>query len=149
MSTRVTDSCDSTNNFDKLKRNDVIRFQETKDSQEINGKILSLAGKRNGKYDQWYNVRDLDTGHEASYDMGNVYSIRRMEEETILDNDNKTENTYVVNIPRYRHQERACKEAKEKELLSWDQYEVYAEVKDEGQTRIGTNWVLTEKVIDN
>ena len=27
----------------------------------------------------------------------------------------------------------------------WDKYQVYQEVDDEGEVRLGTNWVLTEK----
>ena len=34
------------------------------------------------------------------------------------------------------------------ELEKFDENDVYEEVKDEGQARIGTNWVLQEKVID-
>jgi len=54
----------------------------------------------------------------------------------------------VMTIPRHLHGDRRCQVAKEKELDSWDQYDVYQEVKDEGQPRIGTNWVLTEKIIN-
>ena len=31
---------------------------------------------------------------------------------------------------------------------SWDSFKVYEEVTDEGQPRLGTNWVVTEKVIN-
>ena len=58
------------------------------------------------------------------------------------------EQVYVVQIPRYLHHERKCLEAKKKELDCWDEFQVYQEVPDEGQQTIGTNWILTEKVID-
>ena len=56
--------------------------------------------------------------------------------------------TFVMTIPRYLHNDKRCRAAKEKELTSWDTFDVYREVADEGQPRIGTNWVLTEKVIN-
>lgn len=39
-------------------------------------------------------------------------------------------------------------EAKELELNKFDENEVYEEVEDEGQPRIGMNWVIQEKEID-
>ena len=132
------------NNGVKLKKNDVIRFQVTAGSEEVNGKVTGLGGKRNGIYDKWYNVKNLETGHEKSYDFGKIHSVQKVNESAPKSGEG--DNVYVVQIPRYRHQENSCKEAKERELMSWDQYQVYEEVKDEGQIRIGTNWVLTEKI---
>ena len=60
----------------------------------------------------------------------------------------KVKSVYITSIPRYRHQEEGCKAAKEKELDLWDRYQVYEEVKDEGQIKLGTNWVLTDKVVN-
>ena len=57
--------------------------------------------------------------------------------------------TYAVNIPRYLHNEERCKVAKEQELQKFDHFQVYSEVRDEGQKKLGTNWVLTEKVRDD
>ena len=62
-------------------------------------------------------------------------------------NTKQDQNVYAVGIPRYRHNEKSCREAKDRELDAWDRYEVYEEVADNGQTRLGTNWVLKEKVI--
>ena len=53
-----------------------------------------------------------------------------------------------MNIPRYRHNEERCNQAKEKEFQSWEIYDVYEEVEDRGQVRLGTNWVLTEKEVN-
>ena len=54
----------------------------------------------------------------------------------------------MVQIPRYLHNDPKCMQAKLKELDSWDEFRVYDEVKDVGQQTLGTNWILTEKVID-
>ena len=61
---------------------------------------------------------------------------------------NQEEEAYVVIIPRYLHNEKRCREAKEEELQKFLDFEVYSECIDEGQPRLGTNWVLTEKVTD-
>ena len=58
------------------------------------------------------------------------------------------EEAFVVQIPRYLHNDLRCVEAKEKELKSWKEFGVYEEVPDEGQNTIGTNWQLTEKIIN-
>ena len=36
-----------------------------------------------------------------------------------------------------------------KELENWKSFKVYSVVPDEGQPRITTTWVITEKIIDN
>ena len=79
--------------------------------------------------------------------MGNVDMLDNVSD-NVSDKDVSEQTVYVVGIPRYRHHEQVCKQAKEKELDSWDRYQVYEEVKDIGQIRLGTNWVLTEKVVD-
>jgi CxxC motif-containing protein len=53
---------------------------------------------------------------------------------------------FAVNLPRFRHKERRCVEAKEVELDKFDEFEAYEEVGDIGQKALGTNWVLVEKV---
>ena len=40
-------------------------------------------------------------------------------------------------------------QAKAKELRKWSEHNVYAEVDNEGQDYITTQWVITEKFIDN
>ena len=54
--------------------------------------------------------------------------------------------TLVVNIPRYRHGEQRCMDAKQIELEKFEKFEAYEEVPDVGQKRLGTNWVLSEKI---
>ena len=62
--------------------------------------------------------------------------------------NHEEEEAYAVNIPRYLQNEKRCREAKEEELQKFLDFEVYSECIDEGQPRLGTNWVLTEKVTD-
>ena len=54
----------------------------------------------------------------------------------------------MVIIPRYRHSEKGCKEAKKIELEKFETFDAFEEVPDKGQDKLGTNWVLVEKIKD-
>ena len=83
-------------------------------------------------------------------DTAELEEISLVPEDLAANNDAEDEDdddaVYVVIVPRFRHGEVKCKEAKEEELSRFDEFDVYEEVEDEGQTTLGTNWVLTEKV---
>ena len=51
----------------------------------------------------------------------------------------------LVLIPRSRHEDKDCVEAKKMELEKLSSFGVYQEVDDEGQERISTTWVLWNK----
>ena len=94
--------------------------------------ILSLAGKRSSK--SWadsYNVQDLESGDKGWINLKDYDNIERVkdEEEILLGFEDKR----VI-------------EAKEKELQSWRENDVYEEVEDVGQRIISTRWIVTEKV---
>ena len=57
------------------------------------------------------------------------------------------ENVFVVNIPRSRHGEPACVEAKQKELRDYRNFEVFdiVDAADATDNIIATEWVLVEK----
>ena len=54
----------------------------------------------------------------------------------------------VINVPRWRHREPGCIDAKNAELEKFDKFDVYTEVKDVGQKYLLINWVLTKKCQD-
>ena len=126
-----------------IRKNDIIRFKRTGDSAWENGKVISRAGKAGGKYDTWWNLKNVDTGHIKAEDLGSTETIEKMKEVV-----SEEEQVLVMTLPRHLHNEKRCKDAKQKELTSWDDFDVYEEIQDEGQPRLGTNWVLTEKIID-
>ena len=64
------------------------------------------------------------------------------------DNFQDTVATFAVNIPRYRHGVQRCKDAKMDELNKFEVFYAYEQVSDQGQQRLGTNWVLVEKIKD-
>ena len=131
------------NNKTNIHRNDSIRFKRTRESSWEEGKVISQAGKASGKYRDWWNIQNNDTGHIQAENLGEVAEVEKVDDVAAEETQ-----TFVMTIPRYLHNDKRCKKAKEKELDAWDFFEVYREVPDEGQPRIGTNWVITEKVIN-
>ena len=133
----------------KVKKDDTIRFKKDESSEWIEAKVVSRAGKVGSKYDKWWNLKNIKTGHVEPEDLDSLKAIEKVGLPCGSEENEKVDDSvYVVNIPRYRHNEEACKQAKDKELAAWDRYEVYEEVEDVGQVRLGTNWVLTEKEVD-
>lgn len=129
-----------------LKKGDIVRYKAVDSPNVIESKVLRRAGKKGGKYDNWWNLSNVVTGHIEAVDMGKVEITDIVGTEKSL--EKPEENVYVVGIPRYRHSEQACIDAKDKEFKSWDEYSVYKEVEDNGQIKLGTNWVLTEKCVN-
>lgn len=116
----------------KLKKGNRIRAVNKDNGQMEEWTILSLAGKRSSKY--WsdsYNVQDSQSGDRGWINLRDYTSIETIEdeEEVLLGFENEN----VV-------------EAKEKELQSWRENNVFEEVDDVGQKAISTRWIVTEKV---
>ena len=129
-----------------IRKNDIIRFKRTEESEWEKAKVVGRAGKATGQFRNWWNIQNSDSGHIDHEDMNKVAQIEKVADVTSTEKETQA---FVMTIPRYLHNDRRCKEAKEKELSCWDQFDVYREIEDIGQPKIGTNWVLTEKVIDN
>ena len=53
--------------------------------------------------------------------------------------------TYTVQLPISEHWRPEVKIAKKAEVKNLQDYETFVEVKDEGQTKVGSRWVITEK----
>ena len=65
-------------------------------------------------------MKDLSTCHRFSVDTGNAQVIERLDEDT----PESDEEVYITTIPRYLHAEKKCRDAKERELRSWDDFQV-------------------------
>ena len=125
-----------------LRKADIIKFKRRGENELRKGTLTSRAGKVGGIYEHWWNVKDAKTGHIQAEDTRTFEELEKVETEE----EHHEELTLAVNIPRWRHSEARCVEAKKKELEMFDKYDVYEEVEDEGQTRLGTMWLLTEKI---
>ena len=56
---------------------------------------------------------------------------------------------YTVELPTSEHWRPEVKVAKKAEIKNLLDYETFIEVKDEGQTRVGSRWVITKKEQDD
>ena len=117
-----------------LKREDRVQYKVEPEDEWIDATVLSRAGKASGQYKDWYNVKE-DGGIERSVDFGRVHSWRKMAEDEVN----------IVLIPKERHEDSDCIEAKQQELMKLNDFGTYKEVKDKGQFRLSTTWVLWKK----
>ena len=64
---------------------------------------------------------------------------------TVSVDNSRIAESFIAEVPRSLHANPECVEAKEAELQKLQLFEAYQEVQDQGQTCIGTKWVLTYK----
>ena len=111
------------------------RFQgiDVKNGEYVSGKIISRAGKVKESNKDCYNIERDQDGYKGCFDLNNIKDLSLVPDETemvVLFNNN------AVNL------------AKEKEIQSWIENNVFETVEDMGQKAITVRWVLTEKVKD-
>ena len=53
--------------------------------------------------------------------------------------------TYTVELPIFEHWRPEVKIAKKAKVKNLQDYETFMEVKDKGQTKVGSGWVITKK----
>ena len=138
-SDRITDYT-----YKDIRRGHIIKFKENESDEAIEGKALFRAGKVGNQFEDWWNIENLKDGVKGHFDTSKFASV----EKVTADENEHVETAFVVQIPKYLHNESRCMDAKEKELSCWDEFGVIEEVRDEGQKTLGTNWILVEKVID-
>ena len=63
----------------------------------------------------------------------------------VLDDERKVEEVMVAEVPKKYHKSPEVVAAKESEMENFQRFEAYEEVKDVGQPRIGSRWVITQK----
>ena len=116
----------------QLRKGDRVRARNKDTGQMEAWTIVSLAGKKSSKlWAHSYNIQDLVSGEKGWVNLKEYEDIEKIEdEEEIL----------------LGFEDNIVREAKEKELESWRENEVYEEVEDEGQKYISTRWLVTEKI---
>ena len=114
----------------KLKVGQRIEYVD-ENGDKCKAQVTSRAGKASGKYDSSYNIRDVE---------GNMLwiDLKGTQWEGIPD-----ENEVLVT-----HGSDELYKAKQKEVKSWVENEVFDEIEDIGQSCISVRWVITEKVRD-
>ena len=122
-----------------LKSGQTITFQENEDESPKTAVVLGRAGKSTGKYKSWFNIgvgQDSGNYEERAVDINKLAKLSLVQdvtEETVQDED----------VCAVCNEDFA--EAKELELKSWKDNNVYTEVRDEGQEWISSRWVLAYK----
>ena len=125
-----------------LKSGQTIIFQEKGDESSKTAVVLGRAGKSTGKYKSWFNVgveQDSGTYEEKAIDISGLVKLSVVQD--VTDETVHDEEVYVVANEDFA-------EAKERELKSWKDNNVYTEVRDEGQDWISSRWVLEYKEKD-
>ena len=125
----------------KQSKEDVIRNQDRirilqEDGNWMEATVISRGGKATGKYDGYWNVE-----YEEN-EVKECVNLKEVEYEKIQETP---EEIHVVMIPRDRQKEPACVKAKDEELQKLKDFGTYKVVKDVGQPRISSTWVLCEK----
>ena len=124
----------------KLKKNDRI---ELKDGEHWeSGTVMNPAGKATTATKYWWNLK-LDNGKELSADISRT-EIRKIEQEDAMYTWAHEEVLAVI-VPKDKRNTPECLEAKEAELKKLKDFQTYTVVEDQGQPRISTTWVMTEK----
>ena len=146
--------------YEQIKRHNLIRFKQNGDTEWTRGLVGIRAGKATTKskgkptFKHHWNITNMDTNHTTSMNTELFELIEVIPgipteddaENIVVEDSNTEEACFAVNIPRWRHGDRRCVEAKESELKNFDEFGVYEVVRDDKQVRLGTQWVLTERI---
>ena len=119
------------------KAGDAIQFKEGDAWQ--NAQVISRGGKASSKVNKdYFNVK---VDGEAS----GIYLDRVEWRKAEAGEEEQEEEAMIGMIPVKEQNTPECEEAKRKELGAFQQFKVYKEVKDVGQERLSSRWILTDK----
>jgi hypothetical protein len=119
------------------KQGDRIRFKVGEEWKL--GEVLGRGGKATSKLNSdYFNVRSEDKQE------GGIH-LKKTEWRFEDDGDGQEEEAMVALIPTKEHGTMECVMAKMRELEAFKEFEVYEEVKDEGQERLSSRWIMTDK----
>ena len=114
-----------------IKSHIIYRLNTGNDFQE--GMVHSRAGKATGKYKYHLKIEDTSTGNTKDFNFSSeIAEWHPVTEEVMVASCDL--NSVAV--------------AKQKELRSWQQNNVYTEIPNEGQHVIGSRWIITTKKVD-
>ena len=118
-----------------IKSQDKIKVRQ-EDGDWLEATVLSRGGKATGKYDGYWNVEWEDSANRE------CINLKEVEYEKI---EETPEEVHAVMVPKNRQKEPACLDAKQEELKKLRDFGTYEIVKDVGQQRISSTWVVCEK----
>ena len=127
---------------DILRKNDAVNFTLREGNKHLEGKLVSRSGKATGKWRHSWNVNCTD-GSTRSVDFS-----RDVDSWDFASTASSGDTEILEHSTMYASVDEDIEAAKQSELKSWMDREVYDEVNDEGQKTISVRWVVTPKVID-
>ena len=117
--------------------NSTITYQLKGDEDRKVGKITSRAGKATGGNRFCLNILDIESNRESCIDFEK--QIENWEKYEVQ-KENDFEEILFGTILKTKEVE----EAKQQEIQKWKMYDVFEEVKDEGQPTTSVRWVITK-----
>ena len=131
----------------RLKKDDIIRFKEGTEVSWTRALVIGRAGKAGGVNKNRFNLQ-LDEGDSEDplcVDLTSVDVERLKSEETPEETVMFTEEETICLVAPQIPDERKVKVAKEAEIKKFQEYKVYDEVKNAGQSTVSCRWVITKK----
>ena len=129
------------------KAGDHIQIKEGEDWQSA--EVLGRGGKASSKlnYD-YFNLRKEDeqqSGVHLDKTEWRFNNAARNQLGGVQEEEEDVEEANIALIPVKEHGRQECVEAKQKELQAFEDFGVYTEVEDQGQERLSSRWILTDK----
>ena len=118
---------------DKIKLNKGDEIWVELEGEQVRAKILS-RDKVSGSFYNYFNIKD---GRGLQWNINLEQAEWRQPQ--------PQEECMMVMIPRHRHGEKDCRDAKKVELEKLKQFDTISEVEDSGQFRISSTWVMWVK----
>ncbi|XP_066911985.1 uncharacterized protein [Clytia hemisphaerica] len=133
-----------------------VKYLPRDDTNWKTVEVISRAGKANGKYKHWLNIKNEDNTVECIDWKNSVqewHPNESSDEEAngingAIIEDSQEAETVFYSVNGMDVDPVLLNESKEKELANWRRNNVYQEVPDAGQKCVSTRWVFTEKFID-
>ena len=104
------------------------------------GRVISRAGKVGGKYGNLWNVENLMNGDIEQWNLN--------ESNWKLHVEKDNHEVFLENKEIKEKKDEEIKKAKNVEIEKWKEEGVYEEANDEGQEKVSTTWVISEKMKD-
>ena len=115
------------------KKDDIIDIETVVGEPWVSATVLGRGGKASGKHKDWVNV-EFKNGDQGCINIENTQWRPSV-----------IEQVNIVLLPKTRHNESKCVDAKLEEIRKLKDFDTYDEVEDMGQFQLSTTWVLWEK----
>ena len=136
--------------FRDLKKGKLIKYKRYDNDNWESGILHSRSGKVKGKYGNEWNIENSD-GSIKWIDFKRMVEDIRTDgdsEDEVYEETQETQEEIFVSQTFFNQWNKQVEEAKERELSSWVEKEVYEEKINEGQKLMGLKWVIKPKIIE-